>query len=205
MAITSIKTGSSFTNLVKYNDFLGPNSAYIPSSYESIQTVTVGSGGSSSISFTSIPSTYKHLQIRSIAKETTSAGPQTLDMFVKFNSSSSGYKSHYLSGNGSSATAGVGGGGATDAFYCYGASYREVTSTSTFGVSIIDIHDYASTTKNKTARAFSGCNYNSTSTDQYFGLSSGLWADTSAITSIVITPNDTFKENSTFALYGIKG
>jgi hypothetical protein len=30
MAITSIKTGSSFTNLIKYNDFLGPNSAYIP-------------------------------------------------------------------------------------------------------------------------------------------------------------------------------
>ena len=32
MAITSIKTGSSFTNLVKYNDFLGPNPAYIPQS-----------------------------------------------------------------------------------------------------------------------------------------------------------------------------
>jgi hypothetical protein len=174
-------------------------------SFESIQTVTVGAGGSSSISFTSIPSTYKHLQIKGIAKETTSAGPQTLDMFVKFNSSSSGYKSHYLSGNGTSATAGVGGGGATDAFYCYGASYREVSATSTFGVSIIDIHDYASTTKNKTARAFAGCNFNSASTDQYFGLSSGLWADTSAITSIVITPNDTFKENTTFALYGIKG
>jgi len=176
-----------------------------PSSYESIATVTVGSGGTSSVSFSSIPSTYKHLQIRGIAKETTSAGPQTLDMFVKFNSSSSGYKSHYLSGNGTSATAGVGGGGATDAFYCYGASYREVSATSTFGVSIIDIHDYASTTKNKTARAFAGCNFNSASTDQYFGLSSGFWANTSAITSIVITPNDTFKENTTFALYGIKG
>jgi hypothetical protein len=30
MAITSIKTGSSFTNLIKYNDFLGPNPAFIP-------------------------------------------------------------------------------------------------------------------------------------------------------------------------------
>ena len=30
MAITSIKTGSSFTNLQKYNDFLGPNPAFIP-------------------------------------------------------------------------------------------------------------------------------------------------------------------------------
>jgi hypothetical protein len=171
-------------------------------SFESIQTVNV-TPNTYSVDFTSIPQTYKHLQIRGIAKETTSAGPQTLDMFIKFNSSSSGYKSHYLSGNGTSATAGVASG--NNAFYCYGASYREVSATSTFGVSIIDIHDYASTTKNKTARAFAGCNFNSASTDQYFGLSSGFWADTSAITSIVITPNDTFKENTTFALYGIKG
>ena len=49
MAITSIKTGSSFTNLIKYNDFLAGNTAYNPippNSYESIATVTVGSGGS---------------------------------------------------------------------------------------------------------------------------------------------------------------
>ena len=39
-------------------------------SYESIATVTVGAGGSSSISFTSIPSTYKHLQIRAITRDT---------------------------------------------------------------------------------------------------------------------------------------
>jgi len=63
MAITSIKTGSSFTNLVKYNDFLGPNSAYIPTSYESIASAT-GTGSSNTITLSSIPSTYKHLQLR---------------------------------------------------------------------------------------------------------------------------------------------
>ena len=63
MAITSIKTGSSFTNLVKYNDFLGANSAYIPSSYESIASAT-GTGSSKTITFSSIPSTYASLQIR---------------------------------------------------------------------------------------------------------------------------------------------
>ena len=36
------------------------------SSYESIQTITVGSGGASTIVFSSIPSTYAHLQIRAL-------------------------------------------------------------------------------------------------------------------------------------------
>ena len=55
-------------------------------SYESIQTVTVGSGGQSTISFTSIPSTYKHLQIRMLARAT---GASTVGL-IRFNSDASG-------------------------------------------------------------------------------------------------------------------
>ena len=46
--------------------FLGTGVAASTSSYESIATTTVGAGGSSSISFTSIPSTYTHLQVRGL-------------------------------------------------------------------------------------------------------------------------------------------
>ena len=67
MAVTSVKTGSSFTNLTKYNDFLGPNSAYIPTSFDSIASAT-GTGSSGTITFSSIPQTYKHLQIRGIGR-----------------------------------------------------------------------------------------------------------------------------------------
>ena len=48
----------------------------ITGSYESIATVTVGSGGSSYIEFTSIPGTYTHLQIRGILRNTGSSSSQ---------------------------------------------------------------------------------------------------------------------------------
>jgi hypothetical protein len=36
----------------------------VTTSYESIETVTVGSGGSATVTFSSIPATYTHLQIK---------------------------------------------------------------------------------------------------------------------------------------------
>ena len=58
MAIRSLKTNSFSRSL------LTGNTAFMPGSYESIATVSVGSGGTSSADFTSVPSTYTHLQIR---------------------------------------------------------------------------------------------------------------------------------------------
>ncbi len=43
------------------------------SDYDSIASVLVGAGGQSAVEFTSIPNTYKHLQIRGIARQTTNA------------------------------------------------------------------------------------------------------------------------------------
>jgi len=48
--------------------------------------VQVGSGGSATISFTSIPSTYKHLQIRGIARNTSGSGFNKMN--IRFNSDS---------------------------------------------------------------------------------------------------------------------
>ena len=41
--------------------------------FESIATVTVGSGGASSIEFTSIPGTYQHLQVRGLLRQSSSS------------------------------------------------------------------------------------------------------------------------------------
>jgi len=72
-------------------------------------------------------------------------------------------------------------------------------------VSLIDIIDYASTTKNKTVRTFSGSDNNNSSQGDV-ELLSGLWASTSAITSIKITlTTGNFDSGSSMALYGIKG
>ncbi len=184
------------------NSLLGTLSSGVAastSSYESIATAT-GTGSNTTITFSSIPSTYKHLQIRYIAQRTTGAGNQTLR--VTFNSdSTTTYDYHRLQGDGAAASAA---GTATAAFGLIvpGAGNN---STNITGVGIIDIHDYASTTKNKTTRYFSGYDSNNTE-GGIASLGSFLWRSTSAITQIDVKFSaDNFATSSTFALYGIKG
>ena len=192
MAITSIKTGSSFTNLIKYDNFLGPNPAYNPSSYESIATVTVGAGGSSTVSFTSIPSTYTHLQIRTSMQSSLSSYG-----LMRFNSDSgSNYTSHFLYGDGSTATATA----LTSQSSIY--ALRGSPSTNYYAGTVIDILDYRNTNKYKTTRSLAGNDENGSG---YVFFLSGLWLNTNAITDItIITQSGTFAQYSSFALYGIK-
>lgn len=199
MAITSIKTGSSFTNLQKYNDFLGPNAAYNPSSYESIATVT-SSGGVSTLSFTSIPSTYVALQIRAYNLQSENGTTGTYGWGVYFNSDTgTNYTYHNLYSDG--VNKGAGGGASTTSINPIGRYTRN--SETAKGVEIIDIDDYASTSKYKTLKAFGGCDMNGSG--YLYVASSGLWMSTSAITSITFSGNGNWKTGSTFALYGIKG
>ena len=174
------------------NSIVGLLDAGIPAStnsYESIQTVPVASS-QSSISFTAIPSTYKHLQIRMSYLSSLSDNSH-----MRFNSDTgSNYAWHELYGSGSVAGAQA---GASASFVKVG--YAEVNP----GVAVIDILDYADTSKYKTVRSLNGSDNNGSG---YVLLRSGLWQSTSAITSINIYPNSgTISANSTFALYGIKG
>jgi hypothetical protein len=163
-------------------------------SYESISTVTVGSGGTSSVSFTSIPTTYKNLQIRCTALLSASDN----DYRMQFNSDTgSNYSRHFLLGDGATASAGAGSNQSMILVGYNAASYTNSTA------SIIDILDYADTNKNKTARALAGVDKNG---GGYMFLFSGVWRSTSAISSIQLLPAaGTFNQYSSFALYGIKG
>jgi hypothetical protein len=175
-----------------------------PSSYESIATVTVGAGGSSSISFTSIPSTYQHLQIRGISRINTSATGASYNL-LSFNSdtTSGNYFMHTLAGTGAVAVgeayAGVSGQGVYQ-----GESTRNNLTSGIFAANVHEILDYADTNKNKTIRTINGWDANG-SGEMY--ISSGLWSSTSAITSITINPvsGQSFVQYTQFALYGIKG
>ena len=163
-------------------------------SYESIATVNVGSGGSSTITFSSIPSTYKHLQLRSI--NLTSTSLNTINM--TFNGSSSSYAQHVLFGDGSSAAAAA----ASSTTYAVIGLNGTTTAPSAM---VVDILDYTSTDKNKTVRSLSGFDANGSG---YVQLRSGLWyATPAAINSISITVagGANFNQYSSFALYGIKG
>ena len=166
-------------------------------SYESIATVTVGAGGSSSITFSSIPSTYKHLQIRGISRA-TSTGANNL---VQFNSDTgSNYAYHTLYGDGSSAAAAA----ATTQTSAYaGYTAQNGSTANAFSSLIIDILDYANTNKYKTLRSLNGFDNNGSG---LIVLASGLWQNTNAISTVSFAMNTgNFAQYSSFALYGVKG
>jgi len=168
--------------------------------------VRVGSGGAANITFSSIPSTYKHLQIRGIAQ--TNRGTYGTDsLYARFNSDSgTNYADHWIRGNGSVAAAGNYAPSSNLLYISYGGAGTGVSGV--YGASVIDILDYASTTKYKTTRTFNGTDINGeiAGSPGFVFLSSGLWMSTSAISSITITAdNGNFNQYSQFALYGIKG
>lgn len=171
-------------------------------SYESISTVTVGSGGSSTITFSSIPSTYKHLQIRGIARDNNAVN-DTTSIKLTFNSdTTSTYVRHYLYADGAGTP--VSGYNATTGFTYQGAVAQNSTTANCFGVMIIDILDYQNTNKYKTIRTLSGADYNGSGA---ISLQSGLWQSTSAITNISFISGSSanFMQYSQFALFGVKG
>lgn len=171
--------------------------------FESIATVTVGAGGSSSVSFTSIPSTYQHLQIRAFGHTNRSTGGVADGTKFNFNSdTASNYTGHSLEGNGASASSFAEGASGVKTMI-YGLAGNN-SSASTFGTFIVDILDYKNTNKYKTIRGLAGTDNNG-SGSVYF--SSGLWMSTSAITRIDLAPNagTLFNQYSSFSLYGLKG
>lgn len=170
-------------------------------SFESIAKVTAA-GGETSLTFSSIPSTYQHLQIRGITRR-ADAGSTIATDGLRFNSDTgANYINHRLQGDGASTAAASSGVGSTEIVCSRGAG---ATATSgIFGASIIDIHDYASTSKNKVIKSFTGFDINGAGGFIY--LYSGAWFNTGAINSITIWPNgNTIAAGTTYALYGIKG
>jgi hypothetical protein len=169
--------------------------------YQSISTVTLAAS-QNTISFTSIASTYTHLQIRYISRSTRASGTDSISF--RFNSdSAANYARHFLYGDGSSAGAGA---TTSDTMSNCALGSGASAGASMFGGGVVDILDYASTSKNKTIRTLSGADINGAGGD--LRLSSGLWfATPAAITSITLYANggsSDFAQYSSFALYGIK-
>jgi len=169
--------------------------------FESIATYT-GNSSSSVITFSSIPQTFKHLQLRMIFRGTNPSGSNG-GSIMTFNGSSSNYTFHQLNGSGTAANS-SGYVTGTYAGVYVGAMPADGVTANSYGVAIYDIHDYASSSKNKTVRGFTGLDYN---TDGFVRQVSSVWLDTSAINSIVITQLSgwNFKTGSIVGLYGIKG
>lgn len=171
----------------------------ITGNYDALSTVTVPSGGLSSITFAGIPTTgYTHLQVRGIYRYTTAL--DILGMQLN-DDTAANYSSHKIIGSGSSASA-----GAASSASNMDLGYMMNSSTG-YGAAVIDLLDYTNTTKAKTVRALSGTDLNGSG---YVTLNSSAWYNNTssvypAINSIKIYPAaGTFAEYTQFALYGVK-
>ena len=202
MAITRAVASSITQGLPKSKSTLSGNLPILAGSYESIQTITVNATSVANINFTSIPSTYKHLQIRSIARKDSASGNMILATFNGDTGVSYGLGGRLLYGDGSSAATGYFATNATKTFFSHSANTTH--SSGVFAACVTDILDYASTSKAKTVRGISGVDSNGAG---FSIIISGLWTNSStAINQITLTPDGggNFVQYSSFALYGIK-
>jgi len=193
MANSRIATSSITQGFPKSKSLLTGNDAIFAGSYESIATAT-GTGSSGTITFSSIPATYTHLQIRCLMKNTSNS----TNLYVTFNGdSTSNYSAHYLYTDGQTRSS-----AALNGAYMFLGRYASSTAASVYGANVIDILDYANTNKYKTARGLGGYDTNGGGEILF---SSGNWRSTAAITSITLNTDATnWTTATTFALYGIK-
>ena len=157
-------------------------------------TVTVGSGGAASISFSSIPATYTDLVLK-VSVRSSSGSFQSIRM--KVNSATTNYSNKRLYGDGASAASD----GGTPAYLIQAAVSSASETASTFGNAEFYIPNYAN------------ANYKSLSLDSvaetnastaYAFLGAGLWSQTTAISSIdFVMGSGNFEQYSTASLYGI--
>jgi len=174
--------------------------------YDSISTATVTTGGQTTITFSSIPSTYTHLQLRILGRSSFVRGAGSVvpvNMYMKIGNGgtiqSTNYAYHYLQGDGASATAG-GAGSMTS--MPIGVIPGANATASIFSATIVDILDYTSTTKNKTVRVLDGVDQNGSGIMQLG--SAGYFGTPLAITDIQLTNDADWTVNSVISLYGIK-
>ena len=162
--------------------------------FESIATTTL-STSAASVTFSSIAGTYKHLQLRITAGNSVSA---YMGMVVNSDTGSN-YAFHRLSGDGATADANA---STSRADMILTGAGGMATTANVFGGFIVDILDYANTNKYKTVRCLNGYDANGSGS---MNLSSNVWLNTAAITSLTLSSTSNFRQYSSFALYGIKG
>jgi len=200
ITVSGLTTGTAYTFTVKATNVNGQSLASAasnsvtpasPTSFESIATFTPTSG--TSVTFSSIPQTYKSLQVR--VNIMASGGSSS----VRLNGVTSNYWQHVFEATNSA----VQGANANGNAMRISTSYADQNATYPT-VAITDVIDYASTTKNTTIRTYGGKDANGTASGEGVILSSGLYQATTAVTSLTVISTAAFATGTTIALYGVK-
>ena len=163
--------------------------------YIKIASNTVGSGGVSSVTFSSIPSTYTDLILFSSVRCTAAED----SFYLRFNNDSgSNYSWRRFLGDGSSASSS----GATGNVQIPNQFMAESSYTAnTFSNNMAYIPNYASS--NMKSVSLDSVN-ETNATNPRMNIAAGLWSGTAAITQVNLIPGaGNFAQYSTFTLYGI--
>lgn len=160
-----------------------------------IATTTVGAGGTSAITFSSIPSTYTDLCLKFSLR--TTRGTFTADLIrVDFNGSSSSQSLRLIEGSGTTV------GNLSLSTTQVVSATTSVSTANTFSNGELYIPNYTSST-HKSISADTVTENNAVQGPLY--LAAGLWSNTAAITSISLTNvnSATIVQYSSATLYGI--
>ncbi len=210
MAISRASNSSIQGGLPKFNDLWDGTTA--TSSFDTLGSVVL-TGNSSSVTFSNIPQTYTHLQIRAISR-TTRTNYSVEQVYMRFNGDTgNNYATHSFGVDGSTVYAYTG--SFPNSWMHVGQTATDLATTNAFGTMVIDILEYKNTNKHKTTRSLSGVEPGATYTGFVYGainLASGLWfkagsgVTSDAINSItfITEVSGNFKQFSSFTLYGIK-
>jgi hypothetical protein len=170
----------------------------MPNTFTLINAVTVGSGGASSIDFSSIPSTYTDLAIYLSGRTTSNAGQNWSVTRGTFNGSSSNWSYRGLYGDGSSASSSSNASSSE-----FGSGNSSLTTANSFGSIFIYIPNYNSSNNKSVSVDFVT---ETNATTALSGLIANLWSNTAAITSIGLPMNAAYglwAQYTTAYLYGI--
>lgn len=170
-------------------------------SFDLLETQVLGST-TASVTFSSLStyaSTYKHLQIRAVARGTRAANGDNLS--IRFNGDSgSNYARHALygaAGGSAESYAAI-----NNSFVDLGTLASATTPANAFTGAVANILDPFETTKNTTVNSLNGLS----AAGVFIGITGGAWFNTAAITSInIFAVNGNLTQYSRFSLYGIKG
>jgi hypothetical protein len=170
--------------------YLGPFGAY-----DSLATVLVPSGGLSTVTFSAIPTGYKHLEIRMFAKFTSLTSGR-----VRFNDDSSAiYSGHSFHGAGSNPVGVTSSSSQTSGIFTNAGGTKDTA----WNIGVYQILDYGSTAKSKTMRGSYG--WKRTDGTGYIEVNSSGYHSLNPVTSFILYPaSGSFVENSHIALYGVK-
>jgi Tfp pilus assembly protein PilE len=166
----------------------------MPSTYELIASATVGSGGIASVTFSSIPSTYTDLVLKTSARSTF------FYIGVKLNGSTTGYSKRSITGSGTTVTSSAE--SSTASYTQTLLSQNDAALANTFNNAEIYFPNYSSA--NDKSYSIDTVQEDN-ATGAYMQLAAVLWANSAAITSIELTADGPLiLQHSTFYLYGIK-